>query len=198
MPRIAIDYSQTIIYQIKCIDENINFIYVGHTTNKQERLKNHKTRCNNFNDKSYNFKLYQTIRENGGWENWEMNVLEQYSCENKIQAELKEREWILKLNAKLNMKLPVQSKKEYYENNKEIISAIQKEKYATLSIEQKQNRYEKTKMRRELNPDERKIYDKKYNNKEEVKIRLKLYYESNKEKISQQKKEWYEKQKLLN
>jgi len=33
MPKVEIDYSQTIIYKICCKDPNITDIYIGHTSN---------------------------------------------------------------------------------------------------------------------------------------------------------------------
>ena len=65
MPKLPMDYSKTIIYKIEHI-ENDSLVYVGHTTNYEKRKCKHKSRCNNGMDKSYDIKLYQMIRENGG------------------------------------------------------------------------------------------------------------------------------------
>ena len=37
MPKNEIDYSNTIIYKITCLDPNITDVYVGHTTNFVQR-----------------------------------------------------------------------------------------------------------------------------------------------------------------
>jgi hypothetical protein len=52
-----------IIYQIKALDNNLDFSYVGSTENFIKRKSNHKTFCNNVNKKNYNKKLYQFIRK---------------------------------------------------------------------------------------------------------------------------------------
>ena len=66
MPKTLINYQDTIIYKICCNDLNVKYVYVGHTTNFVKRKCNHKSDCNNNNSKSYDLKVYQTIRDNGG------------------------------------------------------------------------------------------------------------------------------------
>ena len=63
MPKENIDYSNTIIYKIYCIDETIKDIYVGHTTHFIQRKYQHKLLCNNLKNV---LKIYKIIRENGG------------------------------------------------------------------------------------------------------------------------------------
>ena len=72
MPRLPISYQNTVIYKLVCNDLNVPYTYVGHTTDFTKKKYAHKYSCNNVKDKSYNFKVYQTIRENGGWVNWTM------------------------------------------------------------------------------------------------------------------------------
>lgn len=93
MPKDIINYSSTIIYKIVCKDLNVKDIYVGHTTNFIRRKANHKYDCNNPNSKPYNFKIYLTIRENGGWSNWEMIEVEKYNCNDRNEAAARERYW---------------------------------------------------------------------------------------------------------
>ena len=96
MPKLIIDYSNTIIYKIICKDKKITDLYVGHTTNFVQRKHSHKESCNS---KSVNFKckLYNVIRNNGGWDNWEMIMLEFFNCKNSIEAKAKEQEYYEKL-----------------------------------------------------------------------------------------------------
>jgi len=94
MPRLPIDYSKCIIYHFVCNDTSITESYVGHTTDITRRKSRHKSACCNQKSRDYNLKLYKNIRENGNWENWEMKPLEEFPCENKIQARIKEQEWI--------------------------------------------------------------------------------------------------------
>ena len=102
MPKIATDYSKTLIYKIVCIDLNIKDCYVGHTTNFRQRKSLHKSICNNQNSKYYNNYKYKFIRENGGWENWDMVPLEEFPCENNIQARIREQYWINELQSGMN------------------------------------------------------------------------------------------------
>ena len=41
------DYSQTTIYQIKPSNPDLNYCYIGHTTNIEIRQKQHKSTCYN-------------------------------------------------------------------------------------------------------------------------------------------------------
>jgi len=72
--------------------------------------------------KGYDIKLYKFIRANGGWENWDIVVLERFSCRNSL--ELLEREWTYddKVNIELNhivVRDPAKFQKQYYQDNKE-------------------------------------------------------------------------------
>ena len=130
MPPKAIDYSRTIIYKIVCNDLKITECYVGHTTEFTKRKYCHKSRCNNPNSKSYNFKVYQMIRANGGWDNWTMVQIEEYCCNNINEAIAKERYWYETLNANLNKQVPnrnhIESVKAYHEENKEKLNEQKK------------------------------------------------------------------------
>jgi len=84
----AIDYSNCCIYKIEHIDKD-DLVYVGHTTNFTKRKYSHKSCCNNENKQS---KLYQMIRDNGGFEMFRMIEVEKYSCTDKREAEKRETE----------------------------------------------------------------------------------------------------------
>lgn len=97
------DYSKTMIYKIACKDTRITEFYIGHSTNVHQREISHKARCNEKN-KCSNNNLYKCIRENGGWNNWTMEILDHYpQCKTFIEATAREQEWISKLNPTLNM-----------------------------------------------------------------------------------------------
>lgn len=104
------NYQNTIIYKIVCKDVSINDIYVGHTTDFIKRKCGHKSMCNN-NKK--NLKIYKTIRENGGWENWEMVEIEKYPCNNGGEARARERYWIVGLNCSMNSNMKSASLSSY-------------------------------------------------------------------------------------
>jgi predicted GIY-YIG superfamily endonuclease len=52
MPKKPMDYSNVSFYKIVPNDTNLNFVYVGHTTNFVKRKCQHKSDCNNENDKA--------------------------------------------------------------------------------------------------------------------------------------------------
>jgi hypothetical protein len=92
-----------IIYRISCKDPDITYCYIGSTKNFRVRKNTHKTKWNNSNSlKHYNIKLYQEIRANGGWDNWEMNPIEEYECENTLQCRIREQQLVEIENSKLN------------------------------------------------------------------------------------------------
>jgi hypothetical protein len=151
MPRKPIDYSRTIIYKIVSKDLNISKCYVGHTTDFTNRKRQHKSICNNSNNKAYNSYVYSFIRENGGFENFDMIEVEKFSCSDVNEAHKQERYWIETLNAELNQQIPTRTIKEYRENNREYI------------LEKKKEYYEQNKI---YILEQRKIYKK--NNRDEI------------------------------
>ena len=112
MPYKNIDYNKTIIYKLVCNDVNISDCYVGHTRDFTRRKLLHKTCCNNINGKKYNLNVYKFIRDNGGWDNWSMVIIEQYNCNNSLEAKQKERYYIEQLKASLNSNIPNRTDKE--------------------------------------------------------------------------------------
>jgi hypothetical protein len=113
MPRLPIDYSNTVIYKIVCNDLSITDCYVGHSTDFTRRKQGHKDDCNNEKNRKYKYKVYETMREKGGWDNWTMIEIEKYPCKDANEACAKERYWFERLNSTLNMKYPQRSKEEY-------------------------------------------------------------------------------------
>ena len=142
MPKDNIDYSNTIIYKLICKDENIKELHVGHTTNFSQRKYAHKISC----EKDKNLKIYGVIRENGGWENWDMIEIEKYPCADGNEARARERYWYETLEASLNTCNPICNpncnQKEWYEKNKERLKEYRKEWYEK-NREKKKEWYEK-------------------------------------------------------
>ena len=54
------------------------------------------------NGKNYNQNVYRFIRENGGWINFEMVLITNLKCENRLEASMKEREYKEQQKATLN------------------------------------------------------------------------------------------------
>jgi len=162
-------YEKGMIYKLCCKDANITEIYIGSTVNKYRRKSNHKSTCNNPNSISYNLYVYQFIRENGGFENWDLVILEEYSAQNKGELVWKEREWIERLKPSLNsMKRPVVTAEENSEQNRE-----SRRKYYEENLEKFRELQKKW---RENNPEKRREMERKH-------------YENNKQKISEKRKE---------
>ena len=163
MPR---NYKNTIIYKIVCKDINIKDFYVGSTTDFTKRKSRHKSTCYNTNNEyAYNYKIYKIIRDNGGWDNWEMVEVEKYPCNDGNEARARERYYYESLQPTMNTALPIKTnddEKEYQtkykETNKERIS----------------------KQRKQFRED----------NKEKLKEIKKKYYEENKEVILERSKDY--------
>ena len=127
MPKVEIDYSNTIIYKITCKDPNITDVYVGHTTNFVQRKHAHKQSCINVKSLNHNCKLYQVIRNNGGWSNWCMEIVHFCNCNDHYEARKKEQEYFELLHATLNSIEPMPKPKATPEKN--IKENIPKQKY---------------------------------------------------------------------
>jgi len=118
MPKKAMDYSKCVIYKIQHKDNN-DLLYVGHTTNFTKRKYEHKSRAICETSKEYNRKVYQMIRENGGWDDFNMIVVKEFPCENKQQATIEEDRIMREMKATMNERRAFHSQKEYYQDNKE-------------------------------------------------------------------------------
>jgi hypothetical protein len=59
-------------------------------------------------------KIYKIIRENGGWDNWDMVELAKYNCKDSTEARIKEHEHYKLLNATLNSVSPYVNKSDCY------------------------------------------------------------------------------------
>lgn len=171
-----IDWSKTKIYKIVCKDLSIIECYVGSTINIIRRRCQHKTACNNVASADHALKKYAFIRANGGWDNWELILVEDYlECTSGEMARQRERFWYETLGSELNRYRPFVSQDEYrkdasayYESNKE-------------RIKERETAY------REANKDKIKkdVAAYRESNKEQIKERAAAYYESNKEKIKE-------------
>jgi len=172
------EYESTSFYQIICKDKSITDCYVGHTTDYPQRCRDHHSKCTNSNSDKHNLKVYEFIRLNGGWDNWEMLEIDICNCENVFEARAIERCWIECLGGQLNCLIPNRTDEEWYNDNKERLT-----KY-------KHKWYEKNKDR--CNEKGRQNYQE---NKERYSETAKIYYEENKEHLKQKSKDHYEQNK---
>ncbi len=112
MPRTPTNYSKTIIYKIVCKDLSIADCYVGHTTDFRKRKYEHKRTCNDASDPKHNLKIYVEIRNNQGWDNWDVIEIEKFCCQDNNEARTRERYWYEILNCTLNTYKPITTKVE--------------------------------------------------------------------------------------
>tara|TARA_R110000751_G_scaffold278092_1_gene379833 strand:- start:15 stop:596 length:582 start_codon:yes stop_codon:yes gene_type:complete len=155
------------------VDKNEpSMYYLGSTKNMSRRKPVHKSDC-----KTSDTKVYRYIREHGGWDNFEFEVIEE--CDNYFE---REKELIIELEPPLNMVQYVDSDtypKDYYEANKETIAKRAKARYQR---------------NKEKNVEYAKTYRKEY--KEQIAERAKAYREEHKDKMRERDKAKYQKFKV--
>ena len=111
------NYKNINVYKLASNDENIKPFYIGSTSNLKKRCNLHRRNCNYKGSKAYNRKVYKFIRENGGFENWNMTVLSCVPCENNYEGRKIERKFFECLKPSLNTNYPQRSRQEYYIDN---------------------------------------------------------------------------------
>jgi len=180
-------------YQIyKICSDYCDKFYIGSTRDFTNRKSKHKGACNNVNNKGHNLKVYRTIRENQGWENWNMVCIEIMENTTKLEAEIREEQWRMQLKATLNDKMVTRGhmtreeyKKQYNEEHKDHY----KEYYKQYKEEHKDYYKEYNKKYCEENREHLKEQKKQYReeNIEHIKEWNKLYREENREQIRAKK-----------
>jgi hypothetical protein len=119
-------------------DENFNYTfyrifkegcecYIGSTKDLKRRICTHKYSCNNQNSSRYNVKLYKYIRDNGGFNTFEFEVVDKKYC-NKKEAEIYEGELMKKYKSTLN------THKNYSEDDKKNAYIERHKKYNNKKI----------------------------------------------------------------
>jgi hypothetical protein len=139
MPKREIDYSKTVIYKIVCNDLTVKDCYVGSTTDFRKRKTQHKHSCICSNEKN-NLKVYNFIRDNGGWDNWTMVLVEEYPCDTSLKAHARERHYIEQLNANLNKNIPTRTRTERRQNpnsNDALYDKEYRKKYYKVNVEKR-------------------------------------------------------------
>ena len=166
MPKKTInDYTFYKIINVNC---DIDLCYVGSTVDMKGRTRRHKSNCNNVNGSRYNLKVYQTIRQHGGWDEFKIIPIGYAEQLTLTEAHVMEEKYRVELCAELNGKRchiteeqckerDALSKLNYRQNNKEVIN------------------------------EKNMVYCK--NNKEAIAERMKVYYQNNKDKMKTRKNE---------
>jgi len=122
-----------IMYKICPKNKDLNYCYIGQTTNFTNRKRQHiKNTVTESDKKHYHLKHYETIRQNGGWNDWEIVELEKFNGKTKLEARMREQELIKEHKANLNSVSAFVTEEErsstkktitekYRENNKELL-----------------------------------------------------------------------------
>ena len=101
MPLKEINYHNTVIYKIQHIEKD-DLLYVGHTTDFTKRKSLHKYHSNNCSSKKSNLKIYQVVRNNGGWDMFKMLEVKKFPCQDKREALAEEDRVMRELKANMN------------------------------------------------------------------------------------------------
>jgi hypothetical protein len=120
-----VNYQNGKIY--KLVSFRTDKVYIGSTCEKLSvRKAKHKRSYNQFlSGKYHNVTSFELIKLG----DVDIVLLEEYPCENKEQLHKRERFYIENTNNCVNKKMPIQTRKEYREKNKEIIKQHKKEYY---------------------------------------------------------------------
>jgi len=120
------------MYSIYKIEHRTNpdLVYVGSTTDFNERKRLHKSRCI-----SSEIKVYQIIREHGGWDQFDMIEIKQIEC-TQLEARKEEDRVRIELNARMNtlsavMDIEIRNKKmqKFHQSHREERLQKNKEQY---------------------------------------------------------------------
>ena len=125
----------TLYYFYKICSLDNEYIYIGSTTNFKNRMITHKSNCYNKKSVKYNFKLYSTIRRNGGFNNFCFNIIKSIETDDKKNVLKQEQELMILYNSNLNTikaftseEEKKQQKKQYRIDNKFNLNLKAKEK----------------------------------------------------------------------
>ena len=174
------DYQKSKIYKLWSPSKNL--IYYGSTTQTlSQRLADHLKNFNTYikfnKDKTkkycYSYKILEC-------EDYKIELVEEYACNNKQQLLKKEGEY-QKNNKCVNEKIAGRTDLEYRQDNKEKIKIIQAAHYTKkkdIILEQQKNYYE--------------------NNKEKKLEKNKIWFENNKERVIEYRTKYRETKKQNN
>ena len=177
-----------IFYKIFCVDKSVELSYIGSTADWKQRNRSHKYNCNNQNSRAYNTKVYTSIRENGGWNNFKMVEIGKQEQLTPPQAKQIEEQYRLKLNVDMNDRRCFRTEEERKEYDK---------KY---NKEWRKNNPEHIKKYikdwRENNPEHIKKYNKKYRENNPEHIKANRQTPEAKASKAERNKKYYAKKKL--
>ena len=173
------NFENCYIYHI--LDKDGIVHYVGSTSNMNSRKSKHKYCCNTENNPSYNLDIYKYIRDNGGWDAFEMVPIR------KLE----------KLSNKTDLRIAEQAEINNF--------STLKNKYGSYVSPEQQiaNGLEATRNWRKNNPEKYlescRMSDRKYYeaNSEKISQYQRKWREENKEKLSQYRRQYRLKKKTI-
>jgi len=168
--------------------EGLKEIYIGSTEDLEDRKDQHKYRCE-CDDIAYsNMKVYKFIRENGGWNEWVFEMIEQYECENRRELEQREQYYMDINKDNLLNTHPAYTSKE------------DRKKRQALRDKEKHKRNWNDEEKREQLKEKNRLYQKtsQYNLTEKRKEYVRNYRIKNREKMNIYKREYRKREKEKN
>jgi intracellular sulfur oxidation DsrE/DsrF family protein len=175
------DFTNSIIYHIRHM-ESKEVVYVGSTTNFSQRKAKHKYLWNK-EGKEFKYPIYCHIRDNGGFDYFEIIPIKSLKLENKTELIIAEQVEIDKHRNLVNRQkahMTIEEHKEYdkkwREEHKEELKEYNKQYYQE---------------HKEIINEKNKEYQKEYReeHKEVIAEKMKLYYQENKEIIKEKQNE---------
>jgi hypothetical protein len=170
-------YENGKIYLAKC-KNNPNLVYVGSThMSLEERFNRHK--------KDKKCSLYKYV--DGDWDNWYIELYEDYPCKNKYILELRETE-VQKQIATINKQLARRTKKQYHQDNRDKILENMKQ----YRQDNRDKLLENMKQRYQANRDKLLEYQKQYrqDNRDKIKEQKKQNYQDNRDELLEYQKQY--------
>lgn len=180
-----------IMYKIAPKNAELKCCYVGHTTNFDNRKRAHIRNTTKVDDKHYHLKHYETIRQTGGWDEWEMVEIERGQYNTKLEARIREQELIYEHGANLNSLKAYVSEEQRKKAKKQITEKYREENKELLKEQTKKYKED----HKEIIAEQMKKY--RSENKEKIYEKTKQYRENNKEKFQEWDKAWREKNKEI-
>ena len=124
-----VNYSNGKIYKIEpIVDHDEGDIYIGSTTKQylSQRMDNHRNDYKRWKNKKFTKVRVFEIFDKYTIEQCQIVLIETVNAESKDELLAREKHYIKSVKC-INKNIPCQTKKEYYENNKEEIKFKQKE-----------------------------------------------------------------------
>ena len=170
-------------YLIFCKNVECTDIYIGHAVDIRTRITLHKYSANK--PEYGKNKLYTTIRNNGGWENWDYKILCEFDFPSEREANIKEQELFDEFKPSLNTCRAVRLPKDH-----PITIAKAKESMIKHKEKKRQKNLEQKEEKELQKPEKVDGRKQEFRN-----LGIKMTPEEYAEKQKESKKKWYDKVK---